>query len=162
MTCFLGVGSLQEGLCLVSGLSPLVFRAGTSTRNGTFPLAPRVGSHIPLPVCFIGMTKPLPRQNMHCALSPGSGPIQLWQFLLELLSDKSCQPFISWTGDGWEFKLADPDEVWRGLGGQPVGSYSAWIALGSQMLRSGHREGFPVQRRALLTVGTLAVPTRLR
>lgn len=43
--------------------------------------------------------------------TPGSGPIQLWQFLLELLSDKSCQSFISWTGDGWEFKLADPDEV---------------------------------------------------
>ncbi|XP_036705926.1 protein C-ets-2 isoform X5 [Balaenoptera musculus] len=46
----------------------------------------------------------------------GSGPIQLWQFLLELLSDKSCQPFISWTGDGWEFKLADPDEVARRWG----------------------------------------------
>ncbi|KOB78124.1 putative ETS-like protein pointed, isoform P1 [Operophtera brumata] len=41
----------------------------------------------------------------------GSGPIQLWQFLLELLTDKSCQGFISWTGDGWEFKLTDPDEV---------------------------------------------------
>lgn len=41
----------------------------------------------------------------------GSGPIQLWQFLLELLTDKSCQSFISWTGDGWEFKLTDPDEV---------------------------------------------------
>lgn len=41
----------------------------------------------------------------------GSGPIQLWQFLLELLMDKTCQNFISWTGDGWEFKLADPDEV---------------------------------------------------
>lgn len=41
----------------------------------------------------------------------GSGPIQLWQFLLELLMDKTCQSFISWTGDGWEFKLTDPDEV---------------------------------------------------
>ena len=41
----------------------------------------------------------------------GSGPIQLWQFLLECLTDKSCQQFISWTGDGWEFKLTDPDEV---------------------------------------------------
>lgn len=41
----------------------------------------------------------------------GSGPIQLWQFLLELLMDKKCQGFISWTGDGWEFKLTDPDEV---------------------------------------------------
>ncbi|XP_067245721.1 protein C-ets-1 isoform X1 [Chanodichthys erythropterus] len=46
----------------------------------------------------------------------GSGPIQLWQFLLELLTDKSCQSFISWTGDGWEFKLSDPDEVARRWG----------------------------------------------
>ena len=46
----------------------------------------------------------------------GSGPIQLWQFLLELLTDKTCQNFISWTGDGWEFKLSDPDEVARRWG----------------------------------------------
>ncbi|XP_017131299.1 ETS-like protein pointed isoform X2 [Drosophila elegans] len=46
----------------------------------------------------------------------GSGPIQLWQFLLELLLDKTCQSFISWTGDGWEFKLTDPDEVARRWG----------------------------------------------
>lgn len=45
-----------------------------------------------------------------CA-STGSGPIQLWQFLLELLTDTSCQSVISWTGDGWEFKLTNPDEV---------------------------------------------------
>ena len=46
----------------------------------------------------------------------GSGPIQLWQFLLELLTDKTCQSFISWTGDGWEFKMTDPDEVARRWG----------------------------------------------
>ncbi|XP_072049475.1 protein C-ets-1-like isoform X2 [Amphiura filiformis] len=46
----------------------------------------------------------------------GSGPIQLWQFLLELLTDKTCQHIISWTGDGWEFKLSDPDEVARRWG----------------------------------------------
>uniref|UniRef100_A0A336KVP0 CSON015537 protein n=1 Tax=Culicoides sonorensis TaxID=179676 RepID=A0A336KVP0_CULSO len=46
----------------------------------------------------------------------GSGPIQLWQFLLELLTDKQCQSFITWTGDGWEFKLVDPDEVARRWG----------------------------------------------
>ncbi|KAJ6656048.1 hypothetical protein lerEdw1_004454 [Lerista edwardsae] len=51
-----------------------------------------------------------------CFASLGSGPIQLWQFLLELLTDKSCQSFISWTGDGWEFKLSDPDEVARRWG----------------------------------------------
>ena len=44
----------------------------------------------------------------------GSGPIQLWQFLLELLTDKSCQHCIAWTGDAWEFKLVDPDEVMLG------------------------------------------------
>lgn len=42
---------------------------------------------------------------------PGSGPIQLWQFLLELLLDSACRTFICWTGDGWEFKMADPAEV---------------------------------------------------
>ena len=41
----------------------------------------------------------------------GSGPIQLWQFLLEMLTDRTCQHIITWTGDGWEFKLTDPDEV---------------------------------------------------
>merc|ERR1711881_190611 len=49
------------------------------------------------------------------AITP-TGPIQLWQFILELLSDKSCQHFISWTGDGWEFKMTDPDEVARRWG----------------------------------------------
>ena len=46
----------------------------------------------------------------------GSGPIQLWQFLLELLTDKTCQSFIAWTGDGWEFRMIDPDEVARRWG----------------------------------------------
>ncbi|XP_008119145.1 ETS translocation variant 2 [Anolis carolinensis] len=46
----------------------------------------------------------------------GSGPIQLWQFLLELLQDGSCQAFICWTGNGWEFKLCDPHEVARRWG----------------------------------------------
>lgn len=46
----------------------------------------------------------------------GSGPIQLWQFLLELLTDKTCQNFIAWTGNGWEFKMIDPDEVARRWG----------------------------------------------
>ncbi|XP_022909687.2 protein C-ets-1-like isoform X1 [Onthophagus taurus] len=54
--------------------------------------------------------------NAGGACFTGTGPIQLWQFLLELLTDKSCQAFISWTGDGWEFKLTDPDEVARRWG----------------------------------------------
>ena len=45
-----------------------------------------------------------------------SSPIHLWQFLLELLTDNSCQQIICWTGDGWEFKLTDPNEVARRWG----------------------------------------------
>lgn len=64
----------------------------------------------------------------------GSGPIQLWQFLLELLTDKSCQSFISWTGDGWEFKLSDPDEVecpWNSIHSPNAAEISAWATLPS-------------------------------
>ncbi|KAL8220147.1 UNVERIFIED_CONTAM: hypothetical protein K2H54_039598 [Gekko kuhli] len=48
--------------------------------------------------------------------SCNTGPIQLWRFLLELLQDGSCQAFICWTGNGWEFKLRDPHEVARRWG----------------------------------------------
>ncbi|XP_067366533.1 fli-1 proto-oncogene, ETS transcription factor-related sequence isoform X4 [Channa argus] len=41
----------------------------------------------------------------------GSGQIQLWQFLLELLSDSSNASIITWEGTNGEFKMTDPDEV---------------------------------------------------
>ncbi|XP_028563386.1 Friend leukemia integration 1 transcription factor isoform X5 [Podarcis muralis] len=43
--------------------------------------------------------------------NPGSGQIQLWQFLLELLSDSSNASCITWEGTNGEFKMTDPDEV---------------------------------------------------
>lgn len=46
----------------------------------------------------------------------GSGQIQLWQFLLELLSDSANQSYITWEGTNGEFKLSDPDEVARRWG----------------------------------------------
>ena len=67
---------------------------------------------------FAYMTAPPPPPPPDCppsshqaAFLSHSGPVQLWQFLLELLSDKSFQHIIAWTGLGWEFKLKDPDEV---------------------------------------------------
>lgn len=50
--------------------------------------------------------------------SPGvvgnlGGQIQLWQFLLELLSDKRNANCIAWAGHNGEFKLLNPDEVSR-------------------------------------------------
>lgn len=47
---------------------------------------------------------------------PGSGQIQLWQFLLELLSDSSNANCITWEGTNGEFKLVDPDETARRWG----------------------------------------------
>lgn len=47
----------------------------------------------------------------HRLVSQGSGQIQLWQFLLELLSDSSNAACITWEGTNGEFKLIDPDEV---------------------------------------------------
>ncbi|XP_062394641.1 fli-1 proto-oncogene, ETS transcription factor-related sequence isoform X3 [Sardina pilchardus] len=41
----------------------------------------------------------------------GSGQIQLWQFLLELLSDQNNATIITWEGNNGEFKMTDPDEV---------------------------------------------------
>ncbi|KAI8790353.1 transcriptional regulator ERG [Biomphalaria glabrata] len=46
----------------------------------------------------------------------GSGQIQLWQFLLELLSDVRNSACITWEGNNGEFKLVDPDEVARRWG----------------------------------------------
>ncbi|XP_066995321.1 transcriptional regulator ERG homolog [Anabrus simplex] len=48
--------------------------------------------------------------------SSGSGQIQLWQFLLELLSDSTNATCITWEGTNGEFKLTDPDEVARRWG----------------------------------------------
>lgn len=49
-------------------------------------------------------------------MAQGSGQIQLWQFLLELLSDSSNAACITWEGTNGEFKLTDPDEVARRWG----------------------------------------------
>ncbi|UYV83101.1 FLI1 [Cordylochernes scorpioides] len=48
--------------------------------------------------------------------SQGSGQIQLWQFLLELLSDSTNSACIAWEGTAGEFKLTDPEEVARRWG----------------------------------------------
>uniref|UniRef100_A0A1A9ZD09 ETS domain-containing protein n=1 Tax=Glossina pallidipes TaxID=7398 RepID=A0A1A9ZD09_GLOPL len=47
----------------------------------------------------------------HRLVAQGSGQIQLWQFLLELLGDSSKSSCIAWEGTNGEFKLIDPDFV---------------------------------------------------
>lgn len=56
----------------------------------------------------------------------GSGQIQLWQFLLELLADSSNAEIIAWEGTDGRFKLRDPEEVARRWGekkGKPNMNY---------------------------------------
>uniref|UniRef100_A0A914CTS2 ETS domain-containing protein n=1 Tax=Acrobeloides nanus TaxID=290746 RepID=A0A914CTS2_9BILA len=64
-----------------------------------------------------GLTQPDPYQILGPTssrlASAGSGQIQLWQFLLELLSDSRNAESITWEGTQGEFKLVDPDEVAR-------------------------------------------------
>lgn len=43
--------------------------------------------------------------------SGNNGQIQLWQFLLELLTDAECREFIQWVGNDGEFKLNNPEGV---------------------------------------------------
>ena len=45
--------------------------------------------------------------------SGNNGQIQLWQFLLELLTDKENREVIHWQGEEGEFKLLDAEAVAR-------------------------------------------------
>ncbi|CAL9706264.1 unnamed protein product [Knipowitschia caucasica] len=79
------------------------------------------GSMAPGPKEHSRVTEPAPRiiQDPYQTLgplssrlaNPGSGQIQLWQFLLELLSDSGNSTIITWEGTNGEFKMTDPDEV---------------------------------------------------
>uniref|UniRef100_A0A671K8K3 ETS transcription factor ERG n=1 Tax=Sinocyclocheilus anshuiensis TaxID=1608454 RepID=A0A671K8K3_9TELE len=60
---------------------------------------------------------PLKTQEQRAQLGENcSGQIQLWQFLLELLSNSSNSSCITWEGTNGEFKMTDPDEVARRWG----------------------------------------------
>ena len=57
-----------------------------------------------------------PKFSVMSESSPGNrtgnnGQVQLWQFLLELLTEKDHCDVIHWCGDDGEFKLRDPEVV---------------------------------------------------
>lgn len=55
-----------------------------------------------------------------------NGQIQLWQFLLELLTDKDCREVIQWIGDEGEFKLNNPEmvaQLWGQRKNKPTMNY---------------------------------------
>lgn len=67
------------------------------------------------PLLVTSLSQPFIRANP--SWISGSGQIQLWQFLLELLADAASNAHcIAWEGGSGEFKLVDPDEVARKWG----------------------------------------------
>lgn len=58
--------------------------------------------------------------------SGNNGQIQLWQFLLELLTDKECREIIQWLGEEGEFKLNNPEmvaQMWGQRKNKPTMNY---------------------------------------
>ncbi|KAH8399678.1 hypothetical protein KR009_002239, partial [Drosophila setifemur] len=51
--------------------------------------------------------------NYNTIGSGNNGQVQLWQFLLEILTDCEHTDIIEWVGTDGEFKLSDPDRVAR-------------------------------------------------
>ena len=59
-------------------------------------------------------------------ITGNNGQIQLWQFLLELLTDKDCREVIHWVGDDGEFKLNNPEmvaQMWGQRKNKPTMNY---------------------------------------
>lgn len=61
--------------------------------------------------------------------------IQLWQFLLELLTDKQANGLIRWIGTQGEFEFLDPDRVAR-LWGERKGYENMTYSKLSRALRN--------------------------
>ncbi|XP_020717288.1 DNA-binding protein D-ETS-6-like isoform X2 [Ceratitis capitata] len=91
-------GSRQGGIILAKHFALTLYNA---TGRETSPM--------------LNEDEPNPYQLLNAAshrlVAQGSGQIQLWQFLLELLADSSNASCITWEGTNGEFKLIDPDEV---------------------------------------------------
>lgn len=93
----------------------------TSDAEGKYGRVRSVGKHRPRS----------PRITGEERMSPGNrtgnnGQIQLWQFLLELLTDKMCREVISWVGEDGEFKLVNPEvvaQMWGQRKNKPTMNY---------------------------------------
>ena len=50
----------------------------------------------------------------------------LWEFLLEILCDPQFSEVVSWTGNGWEFRISRPEilaQIWGSYKGFPKMNY---------------------------------------
>merc|ERR1712113_665065 len=78
-----------------------------------------------------------PKFSVMSESSPGNrtgnnGQVQLWQFLLELLTEKDHCEVIHWCGDDGEFKLRDPEvvaQLWGTRKNKPNMNYENLVGL---------------------------------
>ena len=93
--------------------------------------------------------------------SPGNrtgnnGQVQLWQFLLELLTDKSHRSVIHWVGDDGEFKLENPEmvaQLWGSRKNKPNMNYEKL----SRALRYYYDGDMKIMKILKHIIGTLSL-----
>lgn len=79
----------------------------------------------------MAILRKVPRNSLanesYCGNRSGNnGQIQLWQFLLEILTDKEHQGIIQWIGKEGEFKLCNPElvaQLWGERKNKPTMNY---------------------------------------
>ncbi|XP_055531408.1 DNA-binding protein Ets97D [Wyeomyia smithii] len=80
----------------------------------------------------MAILRKVPRNSMgnetsYCGNRSGNnGQIQLWQFLLEILTDKEHRGIIQWIGSDGEFKLCNPElvaQLWGERKNKPTMNY---------------------------------------
>ncbi|XP_033106211.1 GA-binding protein alpha chain-like [Anneissia japonica] len=137
---FLSKLSKPAGELVWTHLQLLKKSVGQTIQNTTATIeepVPLVASEVVANVATVktsSKTTHSPRITAHSGdekLSPGNrtgnnGQIQLWQFLLELLTDKDSRDCICWVGDNGEFKLIDPEMVaqrWGARKNKPLMNY---------------------------------------
>ncbi|XP_060577585.1 transcriptional regulator ERG homolog [Ruditapes philippinarum] len=105
--------------CSFTGFSGMMFPDPSYGKTAWTPQSPGSQIHQGYPHPHSPLSA-LGKPSLESGNSPwrpqGSGQIQLWQFLLELLSDSGNVNCILWEGTNGEFKLVDPDEVARRWG----------------------------------------------
>lgn len=82
---------------------PHLLGGGAGTKAG--PVA------IPKPLRPLGLIAQFGIESMQGNRTGNNGQIQLWQFLLEILTDREHRDIIAWMGGLGEFKLTDPERV---------------------------------------------------
>merc|ERR1719209_2496987 len=108
------VAVVQKSTATVTPVSPPTKLPTTEKRysigSSTSPSGIRKKKAVTLGVAKSSHQVPIP-EGCPGNRSGNNGQIQLWQFLLELLTDKEHREVIHWLGNDGEFKLTNPEEV---------------------------------------------------